>query len=332
MLLEVGGTKTALKTSALVLSLCCCAGLARAQRDYGSHLCDKTDYAELKDMPKLDLMQKYCHFSNLAQIEHDVAFVLPQARWTTYQWEAARKAAECHDEAERALGILEKTYGVSTRPTKADCGENGAALKQREALRSMSPNPQATVPKLEGPASAVPNPATTTNAADTTTPRAVSPTLVTIEFTSAPSGAEIELDGGYAGNTPSTEAIGAGEHTIKISKTGYKTWERKIKATAGHINVVAQLEQEVSQAPTQTIAPKEGYIDCNPGASETTLSESPGGLGRTLIAVRCGEKIAVLEESSQEDQQFSKVQTSSGKIGYIRRSFISWTQPPGRKH
>jgi hypothetical protein len=79
-------------------------------------------------------------------------------------------------------------------------------------------------------------------------PTAVAPTAPaeqpTIEFSSVPSGAEIELDGNYAGSTPSTESIAPGEHTVKISKPGYMTWERKIKTMAGHINVAAQLETE----------------------------------------------------------------------------------------
>lgn len=96
-------------------------------------------------------------------------------------------------------------------------------------------------------------------------PTAVVPTAsveqVTQEFTSAPSGAEIELDANYAGSTPSTESVLPGEHTVKISKAGYKVykvWERKIKIMAGHINVAAQLEQEMSPAAK------------TPGQAETT--------------------------------------------------------------
>lgn len=93
-------------------------------------------------------------------------------------------------------------------------------------------------------------------------PTAVVPTAsveqATIEFTSTPSGAEIELDANYAGSTPSTESVLPGEHTVKISKAGYKVWERKIKIMAGHINVAAQLEQEMSPAAK------------TPGQAETT--------------------------------------------------------------
>jgi hypothetical protein len=81
-------------------------------------------------------------------------------------------------------------------------------------------------------------------------PVSASADQTTIEFTSVPLGAEIELDGTYAGSTPSSEAVVPGEHTIKITKSGYKAWERKMKTTVGHVNVAAQLEQEPSAAPT----------------------------------------------------------------------------------
>lgn len=81
-------------------------------------------------------------------------------------------------------------------------------------------------------------------------PVSASAERTTIEFTSAPLGADIELDGAYAGSTPSSEAIVPGEHTIKITKSGYKVWERQMKTTVGHVNVAAQLEQERSAAPT----------------------------------------------------------------------------------
>jgi hypothetical protein len=70
----------------------------------------------------------------------------------------------------------------------------------------------------------------------------------TIEFTSVPPGADIELDGSYGGSTPSTDAIVPGEHTITVTKSGYKAWERKVKTTPGHVNVSAELEQDVAQS------------------------------------------------------------------------------------
>lgn len=63
-----------------------------------------------------------------------------------------------------------------------------------------------------------------------------------ISVTSNPTGADIELDGTFVGNTPSTIGVAAGDHTIHVSKSGFKTWERQVKVTTGQIAISADLE------------------------------------------------------------------------------------------
>jgi hypothetical protein len=63
-----------------------------------------------------------------------------------------------------------------------------------------------------------------------------------LEITSTPAGSEIQLDGSFVGNTPSTIDVTAGDHTIAINKHGFKPWERKIKVNGGKISVAAELE------------------------------------------------------------------------------------------
>jgi PEGA domain len=63
-----------------------------------------------------------------------------------------------------------------------------------------------------------------------------------IAITSDPSGADIELDGTFVGNTPSTIGVSAGDHRIDVKKAGYAAWERKIKVTSGKIDLNAELE------------------------------------------------------------------------------------------
>ena len=41
--------------------------------------------------------------------------------------------------------------------------------------------------------------------------------------------AEIEIDGMFAGTTPRTKRVDPGEYKIKITRNGYKNWEKKIK-------------------------------------------------------------------------------------------------------
>lgn len=63
-----------------------------------------------------------------------------------------------------------------------------------------------------------------------------------ISVASTPPGADIEVDGGFVGNTPSTIEIASGEHTVKVSKGGFKDWERKLKASGGNVNLNVELE------------------------------------------------------------------------------------------
>jgi diacylglycerol kinase family enzyme len=64
-----------------------------------------------------------------------------------------------------------------------------------------------------------------------------------LSVNSNPDGAEIEIDGEFRGDTPSTLEIAPGEHAIKVRKTGYKAWEKKLKL-AGAITLNADLEAE----------------------------------------------------------------------------------------
>jgi PEGA domain-containing protein len=86
-----------------------------------------------------------------------------------------------------------------------------------------------------------------------------SATATEIAVTSDPAGADIELDGTFVGNTPSSIGVSAGDHTIAINKHGFKLWQRKIKVSGGQISVAAELEatgepDTVKQA-TDTAAP-----------------------------------------------------------------------------
>jgi hypothetical protein len=65
-----------------------------------------------------------------------------------------------------------------------------------------------------------------------------------LSVASLPSGADIEVDGSFVGNTPSDVQVADGEHTVAVKKTGFKDWERKLKVSSGssvHLN--AELEK-----------------------------------------------------------------------------------------
>lgn len=64
-----------------------------------------------------------------------------------------------------------------------------------------------------------------------------------ISVSSIPGNADIELDGNFVGNTPSTIEVGLGDHVIRVKKSGYQTWERKLRTAGGSINLSAELEK-----------------------------------------------------------------------------------------
>lgn len=65
---------------------------------------------------------------------------------------------------------------------------------------------------------------------------------------SDPTGADIEIDGEFVGNTPSTIHLAAGEYQVTIRKKSFATWQRKVKITGGDIKISADLDQ-LSSAP-----------------------------------------------------------------------------------
>lgn len=65
-----------------------------------------------------------------------------------------------------------------------------------------------------------------------------------LQFTSEPAGAEINIDGNYAGNTPSLIKVKPGTHSIKVTKSGYQSWVRTLDVNAGDSRTIsADLEK-----------------------------------------------------------------------------------------
>ncbi len=80
-------------------------------------------------------------------------------------------------------------------------------------------------------------------------PESANATQATVQIDSNPAGADIELDGAFAGNTPSSVGVAAGEHAIKITKAGYKAWERKLRISSGSVQIAAELEKQEIAPP-----------------------------------------------------------------------------------
>jgi hypothetical protein len=71
-----------------------------------------------------------------------------------------------------------------------------------------------------------------------------------VAVTSNPAGADIEVDGAFVGDTPSTITVAAGDHTISLKKPGFTPWERTVKVSGGKIQITAEL-QGSGETPTQ---------------------------------------------------------------------------------
>jgi hypothetical protein len=85
-------------------------------------------------------------------------------------------------------------------------------------------------------------PATPVNTAPS--PVAASTAQAQLQVTSTPAAADIEIDGSFVGNTPSTMGVAPGQHQLSVKKTGFKPWERKIAVSSGQVNVNAVLDPE----------------------------------------------------------------------------------------
>ena len=141
-------------------------------------------------------------------------------------------------------------------------------VKNWAGRASASESPQANVsPQSSPPPSValtspnivtVPVPAKSESPSKTQTTAATSGVSATLEISSTPSNADIDLDGAFAGNTPSSLGVAPGEHIVRIAKSGYKPWERKLRSLSGTVRIAAELEAlpatAASSSPNMTTA------------------------------------------------------------------------------
>jgi len=99
-----------------------------------------------------------------------------------------------------------------------------------------------------------------------------------LDISSTPPDAEIELDGGFAGDTPSSIGVAGGEHALRITKKGFVPWERKIRSSSGTIRVVAELEP-LSATPASAgpaaVAPHQLIVSTTPAGSNPPPEPMP---------------------------------------------------------
>lgn len=65
-----------------------------------------------------------------------------------------------------------------------------------------------------------------------------------ISIESTPPGADIEVDGGFVGSTPSTITLSPGSHQVTVKKKGFADWTKTLNVTSGSIHLSAELEAQ----------------------------------------------------------------------------------------
>ena len=99
-----------------------------AQATSADDACQKTEYAELRDTPKADLLSLYCHDEAFASIENDgfnSFMALAEKYGNGPELDSAHQhrlqAAQCWDEAARVTKVLVNIHHIKTMPTKEEC-------------------------------------------------------------------------------------------------------------------------------------------------------------------------------------------------------------------
>jgi len=113
---------------------------------------------------------------------------------------------------------------------RADWAKNSAAIREAQDEEApMRMRPMVSGSMAPGPAGPM-------------MPLVTRMNMTRVTVTSAPDGADIAVDGSFVGNAPSTVNLTEGDHTITVTRNGFKTWERKIKAMGGMVRLNAELE------------------------------------------------------------------------------------------
>jgi hypothetical protein len=74
-------------------------------------------------------------------------------------------------------------------------------------------------------------------------PSLAAPAQASLVIDSSPPSADIEIDGAFVGNTPSTVSVAPGSHQIAVKKKGFTDWTKTLNITGGTVHLNAELEQ-----------------------------------------------------------------------------------------
>ncbi|MGB7730240.1 MAG: PDZ domain-containing protein [Candidatus Acidiferrum sp.] len=102
--------------------------------------------------------------------------------------------------------------------------------------------------------------------------------LSTVSIGSIPSGADILVDDGFTGNTPSTINIPPGKHVITVKKAGFVDWVRSMNFYSGSITLNAELTHRTTDtAIADTPAIPAGGNEMPVARVSASTSRNPSG-------------------------------------------------------
>ena len=87
---------------------------------------------------------------------------------------------------------------------------------------------------------------------------------VSLVIDSAPPGADIEVDGAFVGNTPSTVSVAPGSHQIAVKKKGFTDWTKTLNVTGGNVHLNAELDATAPSAPATAPVPAQTLVPIAP--------------------------------------------------------------------
>lgn len=70
--------------------------------------------------------------------------------------------------------------------------------------------------------------------------------LAQLSIDSAVPNCDIEIDGAFAGNTPSQLSVAPGLHTVSVTKKGFQPWTKNVMVSGGNVHLQAELEAQTS--------------------------------------------------------------------------------------
>ncbi|MGB9148418.1 MAG: PEGA domain-containing protein [Acidobacteriaceae bacterium] len=150
-------------------------------------------------------------------------------------------------------GIYHTLYGIPLggkghHPTHAVIEEaaewiNSGGLAQAERFVAQS--------AVSATSQTIPSPTPVNVPATSNEPMTATPgsAVSILDISSSPAAAEIEIDGAFVGNTPASVEVSPGDHMLTITKNGFVSWERKLKAMPGHVSVSPELQPAESKKP-----------------------------------------------------------------------------------